>query len=144
MRTEDILEAIETALTGLTTTTTNVHREQSYDIVVTELPHLVINEGEDSVEDQLLQSFTDWALIVDIDIVSRGDSDTAITQVNTIRGEVHAALMTDYQLGLPSVVQYIEPTGTSRPEVSIEGDKPIVRQRLTYTVKYRANWNNFN
>jgi len=142
MRTEDILQEIETKVTGLTTTLENVHREQSYDIAASALPHIVINEGEDTVEAQHTQAFTDWNLTVDIDLVARGDSDTVITQVNTMRGEVHAALMADYTLGL-GYVKFIEAVSTTRPDVSIEGDKPIVRQRLTYTVNYRANWNNF-
>ena len=144
MRTEDILDAIETALTGLATTGNNVQREQAYDIDAAAIPAIVIYEGEDAVTDQLMQSFIDWDLIVDIDVISRGDKDSAITEINTMRGEVHAALMADYQLGLSAIVKYIEATGTTRPEVSSEGDRPIVRQRLTYTVKYRTNWANFS
>ena len=144
MRTEDILDAIETALTGLATTGNNVQREQAYDIDAAAIPAIVIYEGEDAVTDQLMQSFIDWDLIVDIDVISRGDKDSAITEINTMRGEVHAALMVDYQLGLPTIVKYIEATGTTRPEVSSEGDRPIVRQRLTYTFKYRTIWANFS
>jgi len=144
MRTEDILEAIKDALTGLTTTDDNVQREQAYGIEQSALPFIVINEGEDIVEDELSQQFVDWSLTVDIDLLARNDRDTVITELNTMRGEVHAALMADYTLGLPNIVKYIRADRTERPIVSPEGDRPIAQQRLTYEVKYRSNWANFD
>jgi len=144
MRTEDILAAIESALTGLTTTGANVQREQAYGIEQSTLPFIVINEGEDIVEHELTQNFIDWVLTVDIDILARNDRDTVITELNTIRGEVHAALMVDYTLGLPGTVKYVGAVKTERPIVSADGDRPIAQQRLTYEVKYRSNWANFD
>lgn len=139
MRTEQILAAIETAVTGLTSTGSNVQREQAYDIESTSLPALIVYEAEDINESESSQAFINWSLNVDIDIHTRGDLSEAVTAINTIRGEVHAALMADYTLGL-AFVQYIKAESTSRPTASIEGDRPIIKQRITYAVKYRTNW----
>jgi len=144
MRTEDILSGIETVLTGLATTQANVQRAQTYELEQAELPALVIAGGDDTVESQMTQSFIDWNLTVFIDIVSRGDIAAVVSELNTIRGEVHAALMGNYNLLPLDFVKYIEAVGTEQPNISIEGDKPIARQRLTYSVKYRTNWANFN
>jgi hypothetical protein len=144
MITEDILEAVKTTLTGLTTTGSNVQREQAYDIEQANLPFIVINEGEDIVEGQRAQAYIDWALTVDIDLLFRADKDTAITSINTMRNEVHTALMVDYTLGIPASVKYIGVVRTERPTVDASGDRPIVRQRVTYEIKYRSNWANLD
>lgn len=142
MRTENILEAIQTTLNTITSVVGDVQREQSYDLLSTSLPHLIIYEGEDTVESENSQAYIDWSLTVDIDILTAGESDAAITAVNTLRGEIHAKLMADYTLGL-GYVKYIRAASTERPTISVEGDKPIARQRITYEVKYRTNWNSF-
>lgn len=143
MRTEDVLEAIETLLTGLTTTTTNVKRAQVYDVPANKLPFLAISGGEDIVDNQLMQSFIDWNLTVFIDVLATGTTDALPALLNTIRGEVHAALMGDFQLSL-AYVHFVAAVTSEQPEISVDGDKPIAKQRLTYMVKYRTNWANFN
>lgn len=144
MLAEDILTAIKTTLTGLTTTGTSVEREQAYDIEQSDLPFIIINEGEDIVESQSAQTYINWNLTVDIDLLFRGDKDTAITSINTMRNEVHTALMADYTLGIPANVMYIGVVRTERPTVDAAGDRPIVRQRVTYEIKYRSNWANLD
>lgn len=143
MRTEDILERIKTDLTGLVTTGSAVQRAQTYEIEQDQLPALVIIGAEDIVENQMMQSFIDWNFTVHVEIVSRGDIDAVVSELNTIRGEVHAALMANYNLLPLDFVKFVEAVGTEQPAISIEGDKPIARQRITYMVKYRTNWANF-
>ena len=139
MRTENILEAIKTTLQG-TTSQNGVSREQSYDISSAEIPHVIVVEGEDNVEGERAQSYIDWILNVDLKVICRGESGTSVTLLNTIRGEIHTALMTDYTLGL-AYVKFIRAVTTDRPTVSVEGDMPIVSQIFSYEVHYRSNWN---
>jgi len=143
LRAEDILEAVKTKLTGLTTTGSNVQREQSYDIEQDDLPFIIITEGEDVVEGQSTQSYLEWVLTVDIDILAREGHSTVVTLMNTIRGEVHTALMADFTLGL-SYVKYISAVRADNPTVSPDGDRPIIKQRLTYEIRYRSNWANLD
>jgi len=141
MRTEDILGAIVTTLTGLTTTGGNVQREQDYDIEQADLPRIIITQGEDVVQNNLAQSYIDWQLTVDIDLLARGNKDDVVTVLNTMRGEIHAALMLDYQLGLGNIVKFIEAIRVERPIVDA-GDRTIIRQTLSYSISYRTNWAN--
>lgn len=143
MRSEDILNGLVTTLTGLTSTGSNVFREQAYDIDSAELPALVIYEGDDMVEQELSQSLIDWDLTIDIDATVRGDRDSVTTDLNTIKNEVQVALMADYTLGL-SFVKMIQVVKSDAVLLSVNGDMPIAKKRLTYGIKYRTNWANFN
>lgn len=140
---ENIMDAIKTQLTGLTTTGAYVQREQSYELNPAELPALIINEGEDRVEQEIAQSFIDWELMVDIDLFVRGTDTNVVTTLNTIRNEVHTALMVDYTLGITEV-QFIRAQGTERPTIDVTGDMPLAKMRLSYLVKYRSNWANLD
>lgn len=138
MRVEEIMDSIVTILTGLTTTGTNVIRGQVYDLAETQVPGLAIFMGEDVLESELLNSFYDWNVSIYIESKA-AESTTQIDQVlNTIRGEVHAAILADYTLGLGFVID-TNPVVAPEPELASSGSKPTGTQRLHYIVKYRTS-----
>lgn len=138
MRVEEIMDSIVSILTGLTTTGNNVVRGQVYDLAETQVPGLAIFMGEDILEDELSNSVYDWNLSIYIESKA-AESTTQIDQVlNTIRGEVHAAIMADYTLGLNFVID-TDPVIAPEPDLSAIGAKPIGTQRLQYVVKYRTS-----
>lgn len=133
MRAEDIMDAVVTAVTGLTTTGSNVRRARVYDWDTT--PSLSVYMGQDTVINELISGLLDWELIV---VVESHVSGTSVDQtINTIRKEVHSALMSDHTLGL-NFVHDINPELAGEPELDA-GDKPIARQRLEYKVTYRTS-----
>jgi hypothetical protein len=137
MRTEQIMDAVVTTLTGLTTTGSNVVRAQVYDSSSVELPGLAIFMGADIVEEMISNSFYDWVLEVVVE--SRVKTTSQVDELlNTIRGEVHAALFADYTLGLPTIVIDLDAISASEPTLSPDGAQPIAIQRLNYVVKYRT------
>lgn len=134
---EQILDSVVTALTGLTTTGTNVQRGRVYPVSPSVNAALTVFMGDDSVVSILGNEKIEWRLSVLINSHARATSDVDQT-LNTIRKEVHAALMADYTLGL-SFVTDTEPASASEPELSGDGDQPIATQRLEYIVQYRTS-----
>ena len=143
LRAEQILDAIVTNLTGLTTTGTNIVRARVYNHADTALPALSVYMGSDEPEGILSQSVIDWNLTVIIESAAKS-STTQIDQIlNLIRKEVHAALFADNTLGL-SFVKYIEPGNAIEPELSGDGDKPVAKQRLEFMIHYRTSYSDLS
>lgn len=137
MRTEEILDAVVTALTDLTTTQKRVKRAQVYNSSDDDLPGLAIYMGPDVLADELLFSYIDWELTIFVDV--RVKTRSQIDELsNTIRGEVHAALMAAPTLGL-SFVHDTKPVSAGEPELSGDGEQPIAVQRLEFAVTYRTS-----
>ena len=137
MRAEQILDAVVVALTDLTTTTSNVKRAQIYNSSDDELPGLAVYMGADVLTDELQTSFLDWELTIYID--SRVKTTDQVDELlNTIRGEVHAALMAAPTLSL-SFVHDTKPVLANEPNLSGDGDQPIATQRLEYSITYRTS-----
>jgi hypothetical protein len=136
-RAETILNAIETALTGLTTTGANVERGRVYSVDIT--PSLSIEMGNDEA---ILTNFSkqDRALDVVITSYTKSTANTE-TQSNAIRAEVYAALMNDRTLGL-SFVSNIFLENDLSPQLSGEGGERISTQALNYIVNYRHSLTN--
>lgn len=137
MRTEQILDAVVTALTDLTTTGENVKRAQVYNSSNDELPGLAVYMGTDVLITELITSFIDWELTIFIDarVKTRDQVDELL---NTIRGEVHAALMASPTLGL-DFVHDTKPVMAGEPDLRGEGDQPIAIQRFEFAITYRTS-----
>ncbi len=134
MKTEQILDAVVTALTNLTTTGENVKRAQVHHSPDANLPGLAIYMGQDSLLNELEASFIDWELSLIVE--SRAKTTDQIDELlNTIRGEVHIALMAAPTLGL-SFVHDTKPVLAGEPDLSGEGDQPIATQRLEFAITY--------
>ena len=145
-RAEAILAAVETAITGLTTTGTNVERGKVYGYQPSELPALGLYMGADSPLAEYQTGLIDWELNIRIEsTVSIDAADNASltdstieTKLNLIRSEVHAAVMADHTLGLSYVID-IMPGTASEPILSGEGAEPTGSQVIEYLIHYRTS-----
>jgi len=141
MKTEQVLDAVVSKLTSLTTTGTNITRARIYNHESSALPALVVFMGQDEPTDILSQSLIDWNLTIIIE--STVQSTSQVDEIlNTIRNEVHTALMADYTLGL-SFVKNLLPGTVGEPELE-QGSRPIAKQRMEFTVHYRTQYGNLS
>lgn len=138
-RIETIMDAVETALINLPTTKGNVKRARIYPWQESELPALSIFMGADDVISELIggNSILDWGLvlIVESHVQEKGDIDQ---KLNTIRKEVHAALMTDPTQGQSFVISTYA-VNAAEPQLSGDGQQPIASQRLQFLIYYRTS-----
>jgi len=143
-RAEQILAAVKTAVTGLSTTGARVQRGQIYAHEETKLPALAVSMGADVPNEELQTGILDWELTVRIEAAANVETDY-VTQdslidqaLNQIRKEVHAAVMADHTQGLAFVIDTI-PGPAAEPTLSGEGAQPIGLQVLEYRILYRAS-----
>jgi len=134
---EQILDAIVTKVTGLATTGQNVARARVYQVDPSVNSSLTVMMGSDNVASILNNEKIDWELTVNVLSTVRATSGIDQT-INSIRAEVHAALMADYTLGLPFVIDVV-PVSADEPELSGDGDMKFAMQRMEYTVRYRTS-----
>ncbi len=134
-RAETILEAVKTALTGLTTTAARVERDRVYP--PESCPALSIEQGDELPADDGNLAFQDSAL--DVDVIAYVKSDSFNTQANQIRAEVYAAMMGNRTLGLV-FVHDTRWLGDSRPEPSGDGETKTLRVSMRFRVFYRHSY----
>lgn len=137
-RAELVLAAVQTAVTGLATTTTNVDRGRAEEIPVEKLPALRVAGGDDLVVDPWAHQLLDSELDVSIFAHVHEASANVETKLILIRKEVNIALMADQTLGLAFVHAIVE-LGAAKPELSGDLAKPAGRMELQYRVKYRRS-----
>jgi len=143
-RSEQIMAAIETALTGLATTGANVQRGQVYPHDAAQLPALSIMTGPDNMVGEYHTGLLDWELTAYVHAVAQIEATyttaapTIETTLATIRKEVHAALMSDYTLGLAFVID-IAPGPVSQPNLDGDGNIPTGSVLLSFTIHYRSS-----
>ena len=129
--------AVETVITGLTTTSTRVVRARVR--TVESAPALSLEMGADDVNPEA-SSYPRIHRDLNIKIIAHvKNNDTYESQLNTIRAEVFAALMTSPQLGLSFVVD-TDLIGDDEPEFTGESDQVTGRQQMNFVVKYRHSW----
>lgn len=140
-RAEQIMVAVLSQLTGLATTGTNAFRNRVHGLEDAETPALTIYQesdtplGEDGFSNY---AFLDSELTIKIVAhVKAGGSPE--TRLNQIRREVHVALMTDYQQGLPEVVLTTVPRGAAAPVLLSEGERPTASLDIYWGVQYRSS-----
>jgi len=132
-RAEDILDALETQLTGLLTTASYVYR--GYDQVLA-VPALQIKMGVDAPIDSSVQK-VDRTLAIDIEVYVKA-SESTDSELNQVRAEAYAALMAQPQLGLTFVVN-TDFENDGAPDQR-DNTSPIVKQTLNYAVHYRHSY----
>tara|TARA_R110000824_G_scaffold82503_3_gene206801 strand:+ start:5742 stop:6185 length:444 start_codon:yes stop_codon:yes gene_type:complete len=137
---QSIRDNIVTAVTGLATTGSNVHRAQIYPLEHGNLPGLCVYS---SVEDVAVDTMTGTRNLertgdVIIEAFIRATSNYDNT-MDTICAEVEAAMATDVTRGGNAKDCVLV---RSEFEFSDEGDKPMAMARLTYAVLYRTAINN--
>lgn len=136
---DQIMDALATALTGLTTTGARVYVDRDADtepLADGELPGLTIVQGDETSEVRTLQTPRVFERLLDVDIsafVKLTTSTAARKQLNLIDKEVQIAIAANLSLGVGA--KYITPVQASF-EFAGDGDKPLARARLRYQVMY--------
>lgn len=139
-RPEQILTTILATLTGLTTTGANVFRGRVYALEETEVPALTVYMGTDTpLGEYGPSSFSlmDSELIIRVTAHVKSSASQVDTLLNTIRREVHVALMADHTQGL-SYAQTTVPLGASEPLLSGDGDQPTATMDINWMIRYRS------
>ena len=135
------MTTILATLTGLTTTGANVFRGRVYALEDTEVPALTIYQGADTpLGDYGPNNFSvmDMELAVRVTAHVKSASTQVETLLNTIRSEVHTAMMADYRLGL-SYVQTTIPDGAAEPDESGIGEQPTATMNMNWLIRYRSD-----
>ncbi len=115
-------------------------RARAYPHEEDQLPAASVYMGVDDPEalDSGAFDVIDSRLQVRIQIAAVGRPEDADAELLRLRRVVTLALMADYRLGLPFVIQTREGRA-DEPEISTEGRRPVVWQQLTYYVDYRRS-----
>lgn len=138
-RAEEIMAAVTTTVTGLTTTGDRVERGRVRNVETA--PALSVEMGADDVNPER-STYPKIARDLNIKIfiyVKRNSSPD--TQLNLIREEVFAAIMADTTLGLIFVTD-TESIGDDEPELTGESEQITGKQQMNFVVKYTHSWTN--
>ncbi|GAA5442646.1 hypothetical protein Misp06_00820 [Microbulbifer sp. NBRC 101763] len=131
---QQLLDAVTAAVTGLVTTGTNVEQTRIY--ARDKLPALSVRLGERRVVSTLGNSFIDAEQDIYIDIYVAGKSDQIDDKMLQIDGEIHAALMADHALGLDFVVD-LEPQGLGEPDTEHAGKaRAVATSSWKYLIRH--------
>jgi len=137
------MDALETRLTGLTTTRDFIVRDRPYPVCADTVTALSLYQGGELASDETESwSYVDMDLVFYVDLHARVSSDYPVTQkLNEIRKEINIAVSANDSppLGLSFCID-LEEQGTEEPNRE-EGEHPIARQRMAWTVKYRRSRN---
>ena len=137
---EQIMSALVTDLTGLTTTGSNIARGRVYSLDDSQLPYLSIYQMEDVVvtpdgadEATNIYMWNALSFVVKISV----DASTGIldTQINQICKEVVIALMSDVTLG--GICSNIIEISTGPVEFSSNREKRTAIVDMNFNVLYR-------
>ena len=140
---KQVLDAVVTACTGLSTTGSNVFRSRVHTMTESQLPALLIYAQEDIMEDELLGMQTDgnkgihYVISVAIDAVEKDASETtAENNLFEIRKEVQPALEADLTLGGKSKDLWL--TEATVEDRTGSGDSPILSLNMLWQIRYRV------
>ena len=140
-RAEQIVDAIA-ALVRARVQTTGVHvythRRLSLDPDQDEMPAISVDYGEDSRAESQTTLMIDSVLSVECTaVVSEPDEFDCRKRLLDLRAEIHRAVMTDRQLGLPVFVVNTSYGGASAPSLFAEGKNIVGELTSTWLVHYR-------
>lgn len=135
-RSEDIVAAVLTAVTGLATTGANAFRGRTYEIPETSVPCVCVYQGGDfQLTNTSPWTFIDSELSIVVEAIVKDSSAQAETTLNQIRYEVSEALQADITLGLSFVMNTTEGSAT----ITLDGstNEIVGRMRMEWVVLYR-------
>ncbi len=139
-RAEQIVGAVITKVTGLTTTGSRVFRSRTADLQDSEVPGLVVALGPDQPRSDGGSSswrYIDGDLTVFVEALVKETTDTLAEQkLNLIRKEVTIALQADVTQGLSFVLNTTE--GSAVPDLE-RADKVRGSMRMEFTFHYRRS-----
>lgn len=133
---KQIRDAIVTAVTGLTTTGSNVFRSRLYPLESSKLPGLCIFTRSEAVEFDTLTMSRSINRV--LDVIIEGYVSATANYDNTldqIAVEVEEALAADVTLG--GLAKDLQVTAFEA-DFSADGDQPVAVGRFTVTVQYRT------
>jgi len=139
-RAEQIINAFVAIVTGLAATAGRVKRARVYNIGSTQVPSISIYMGPDTpleaADGQTKFNFIDKeftiAAVIHVKKIVEYEAD-----LSEIRKQVHIAVMSNNQLGLPSFVVQTIWRGADTPELDAGAEKPTATQQLNWAVRYR-------
>lgn len=129
---ETILNNVESVLTGLTTTGTNVQRARAWP--VSQVPALSIYMASDERDEDLTSGVIKRVLNIDIVAYVRavGNLETTLNQIKT---EVFAAITADITLSGAAI--NAELVIDERPVIEAEQEEPTAIMVMSWRVQYR-------
>lgn len=135
-RAEDIVSAVLTKVTGLTTTGVNAFRGRTYEIPESSVPCVCVYQGGDfPLTNTSPWKFIDSELSIVVEAIVKDSSVQAETTLNQIRFEVSRALQQDVTQGLAYVMNTTEGSAT----ITLDGstNEIVGRMRMEWVVLYR-------
>ena len=141
---EQIMGALVTKLTGLTTTGANVFRLRLYPQESANLPSLNLLQGDEEIIEDETYDFIDRVLTVTVEARVKSGTVQLDQTLNLIAKEVTVALAADITQGVTGLIKS-EEGGTSQPEIAAgdeAGDtgtnKPVALMEMTWLFYYRT------
>ena len=136
-RSETLMAAVLSTLTGLTTTGTLVERTRVR--TVETAPALTIEMGADDVNEEQ-SAYPNIARELNVKIIAHVKKNSAMdTQLNLIRQEVYVALMADTTQGQTFVTDTFL-ISDDEPEFTGDADQIVGRQQINFVIQYRHSW----
>ena len=133
---KQIRDAIVTALTGLTTTVSNVFRSRIYPLEQTKLPGICIFTRSEAVEFDTLTMARSINRVLDVQVEAyvsaTANYDNTLDQIAV---EVEEALSADVTFG--GLAKDTQVTAFEA-DFSGDGEQPVAVGRFTVTVQYRT------
>lgn len=127
---QTVREAAVAALTGLPTTGSNVLQQDPYP--AENVPALVVATAADPVVEEMeTPQVLRWDVQIAVACIAKGAGNVA-AQLDAITLEVQAALCAVSSIGGRQVV--ITPVSFEPPTFSGEGDQPVARRTVIFTV----------
>lgn len=134
LKAEQIMVAVQAKITGLSTTGSNVSRNRMYDIQDSELPYLLLIQGEDKVDGEFFNNIQIQSTFGFMVRAYIKQSTTIETTLNQIRKEIHIAVMNDTTLGLAFSAR-VFPVAASAPKLEL-AEKQYGYIDLMFAVRY--------
>lgn len=134
-RAETILNTVETLLTGLATTGSQVTRGRVWPVDA--FPAISIFKGADRRDelDDILDEFLTRVLTINIEIHTTATGNPE-TQLNQVAAEVFAALAADKTLGLAYVFNTLL-EADDEPIIDDSQDTPVASMISTWNINYQ-------
>jgi hypothetical protein len=140
---QQILEAIQTAVTSLTTTGANVFLSRTTPLARDQVPALLIHAGPEQLRADTLPTPRKYLRRLQVDIVCAvRATDGVDAALNQIFAEVEVALAMPNAIfvGVRGV-QTITLDNIDRPKIE-QGEQPVAQAALAYAIEYYAAENN--
>lgn len=128
-----IRDDIETTLTGLTTTGSNVFASRVYPIQTAKMPGLCIYTSSETIEAQTIKPPRGLIRSLEVSVEAYVESAVADDVLDTIAAEVEAAMTTDLTRGGNAKDTRLV---SFEADFAGEGERPVVMGRFIFEIVY--------